>query len=68
MFTSDCHCEDRPCCGCGVSSTPESEAEAAYDRMLDTLYEESLGYCDYCEEEGHTFCSCPSRDDESEAV
>jgi hypothetical protein len=21
-------------------------------------------YCDYCEREGHTFSSCPKRDDE----
>ena len=24
----------------------------------------SEGYCDYCEREGHTFSTCPKRDDE----
>lgn len=22
------------------------------------------GYCDYCEKEGHSFSSCPARDDD----
>ena len=31
----------------------------AYDEALDAIE----GYCDYCERSGHTFSSCPKRDD-----
>lgn len=31
-----------------------------YDRFLEAIE----GYCDYCEKTGHTFRSCPRRDDD----
>jgi hypothetical protein len=35
------------------------DRENAYDAWMQLME----GYCDYCEEEGHTFRTCPRRDD-----
>lgn len=35
------------------------DRENAYDQWMQSV----MGYCDWCEEEGHTFRSCPRRDD-----
>lgn len=35
--------------------------QQAEDWALDTR---DFGYCDYCEQIGHTFNTCPKRDDE----
>lgn len=52
---------------------PDEWAEpAAYDAWLDRQNDAALegfyrtveGYCDYCEVEGHTFRTCPARDDD----
>lgn len=41
----------------------EQEAHEDQDRRAEQgEYDED--YCDYCEREGHTFRTCPARDDE----
>lgn len=46
--------------------------EEQYNRYLmrddDGLVVAVRSYCDYCEREGHTFRTCPARDDHAEDV
>lgn len=44
----------------------ERNADAIADLLDDEEHVRAEPYCDYCEREGHTFTSCPRRDDESE--
>lgn len=34
--------------------------------MIDEIGMPEEDYCDYCEQSGHTFRSCPKRDDEDD--
>lgn len=38
-----------------------SDADRAYEEAMNAI----IGYCDLCEVEGHTFRTCPARDDDS---
>lgn len=44
-----------------ISEEQMNDRERAEQERMELIE----GYCDYCEETGHTFRSCPARDDES---
>jgi len=39
------------------------QVDPAYEAWCDEQYD-SEPYCDYCERDGHTFRTCPERDDD----
>lgn len=45
-----------------VNQEEEERERDPWNQFIDNI----IGYCDYCEVEGHTFRTCPRRDDNYE--